>query len=127
MDIASILQVAAKEAKEEEREDADEALALAKQEITQEKNLGTLSYDLDSPRENASREMYENLDVKDDVNALFKDMNIQPKYVGSDLDDDVDALLRIKKDNNSKRKEEAQLRRRARYSFYFDIMLYYYY
>lgn len=129
MDIVSILQASAKEAKEEEREEADEAIAIVKHEIIQEKNLGSSTYSdgLDSPRENASRELYERLNVKDDVDALLKDMNIQPKYVGSDLDDDVDALLRMKKeislDDDSRRKEEAQLRRRARYLLYFDIIL----
>ena len=95
MDIGNLLREAAIEVDKEDREAAEEALLVARDEVVAEINLSTSTTQqlTDtaslSPRGTAratKKEVIDIVNVIDDVNALLKDMNIQPKQ--SSIDDE---------------------------------------
>jgi hypothetical protein len=94
MDIGNLLREAAIEVDKEDREAAEEALLVARDEVVAEINLPTSTTQQEvtdtaslSPRGTAGathKAVIDIVNVIDDVNALLKDMNIQPKQSSTD-------------------------------------------
>jgi len=93
MNIGNLLREAAIEVDKEDREAAEEALLVARDEVVAEINLPTSTTQqlTDtaslSPRGTAGatqKAVIDIVNVIDDVNALLKDMNIQPKQSSTD-------------------------------------------